>query len=146
MATFESMDGIIQWKTQFIQKPTKELANKLIKCFCIDNIDTKIIISKKYINNDLLLKNVESIIPDFCLYYTPRIMNYYFYNDNINFKKCITMLKNILYHIDYLLLKVVDNCEKPKITRYKIMNKKNYLIYLKNPITIKKTSRLVDLN
>ena len=143
---FKALTISKQWKATFQQKPDKYLLSCILKCFDIDNVDNNFIISKQSISSEKVIENFKNMIPEISLYYHNRTLNLFFSNDNLTFTKCITQLKNILYHNDYILTSDLTIIKKKKIILYKIMSKEYYTKFVEKPVKIERLNLFVDFS
>lgn len=136
------MSGIKNFTTLFSQKPNLFILKKVLECFEIDDVYNHKIISRIHMNTKQICINMTNIIPELSLFYHLRLINNFFYINNITFIRCISILRNILYQLDYILLRTEHFIDKRKIICYKIANKKDYEDNRHNKIYIQKSTKL----
>lgn len=129
--SYQPMNGVKNFMSLYTQKPNMYILNKVLECFDIKDISNHRIISKIHIDITGLLKKMTNIIPELSLYYHLRLINFYFYENHITFNRCISILRNILYQLDFVLLRTESVMLKKKVIQYRIADRNNHYEYSK---------------
>lgn len=120
----------------FHQIPDEYILYKILKCFNMDTIVCNQIISKNHLCELTVIKKYNELIPDLSLYYSPRIINSFFYASPITFNKCITLLRHILSYFNHFIVRKEYIYKNKKTMHYTIQDASNYDENGKIPIRI----------
>jgi hypothetical protein len=105
----------------FRRNPDRYIINDLMNIFNIKSLDDEdFYFTKQDLTNINIVDKINDIKEKLIIYYLPCKSKIYL--NNLNEKKCITILRQFLKHIDYNL----------KLKEKYIKGKKNYLYYIKS--------------
>ena len=103
----------------FRRNPDRYIINDLMNIFNIKSLDDEdFYFTKQDLTNINIVDKINDIKEKLIIYYLPCKSKIYL--NNLNEKKCITILRQFLKHIDYNL----------KLKEKYIKGKKNYLYYI----------------
>lgn len=111
----------------FLKKPTEDILNRLLVIYDLINLDDTKIFSKKELEDKNVVKDVIKVIPELELYYLPCKRKKYLYD--LNSKKLITILRQVIRCYDYFLYSKERYIQGNKYITYQIMpNNKKILL------------------
>lgn len=107
----------------FRKKVPLELINNIIICFGIDNINDRKPFTRKLLLENNTISKLLKYIPELKLYYIPcKARNYL---NNLNEKKIITILRQLLKTINYSLISKEKYFKGDKYLIYSIFSEKD---------------------
>lgn len=114
----------------FCEKPSEDFMNKILMCYDIQNLND----SKEFSKGDLIEHNTSDkiidLIPDLILYYLP--CKGIVYLNEIDEKRCITILSQFIKMFDCKLGRKEKIINKKKTIFYFIINKNNKFFHVNN--------------
>lgn len=111
----------------FLKKPSEEILNKLLVIYCLENLDDTKIFSKKDLDDKNIIKDMNKLIKELEIYYLPCKRKKYLYD--LNAKKLITILRQVIRCYDYFLYSKERYIQGNKHITYQIMpNNKKILL------------------
>ena len=114
----------------FCEKPSEDFMNKILMCYDIQNLND----SKEFSKGDLIEHNTSDkiidLIPDLILYYLP--CKGIVYLNEIDEKRCITILSQFIKMFDFKLGRKEKIINKKKTIFYFIINKNNKFFHVNN--------------
>jgi hypothetical protein len=111
----------------FTKSPTKNILDKLLKCFDLKNLEDTKIFTKKDLNELNSIESINDIIIELNEFYLPCKSKKYLLN--LNNKKIITILRQFIRYFDYFVFSKEKYIQGEKYISYQLMpiNKKGLM-------------------
>jgi len=106
----------------FTDKPDYAFLIVLLNCFGIDSPEDKKEFCKEDLSDRKIVEQIENIIPDLIMYYLP--CKSAIYLNDINIKRCITILTQFLKLFEYKLCRKERIIQRKKYIYYHIVSSK----------------------
>ena len=103
----------------FSKKPPEDVLDKVLKIFNLESLDDTRIFSKKEIHEKKYVKEMIKFVPELEEYYLPCKRKKYLYD--LNPKKMITILRQIVRCYDYFIFSKERYIQGYKYITYQIM-------------------------
>ena len=101
-----------------------EVVMQLLACFGLESLQDKRLFSKHDLMQDKTVEKIKELLPVLEEYYLPCKSRIYL--QNINEKRALTILKQVLRLHQYYLMSIERNIQNKKVIFYKLLNDTEY--------------------